>query len=98
MALKTFVDNVAIQVVEGILVAETWSILSPIDVGQMPPNLVSKIAAESTEAQELRQQLERKLHILENGMEICQRHSTHTNIGGNSHSLPRRSRSLLNMN
>ncbi|KAL2216756.1 dynamin GTPase [Thermoascus aurantiacus ATCC 26904] len=82
VALKTFVDNVSIQVVERILIADTWSIFSPTDVGQMSPDLVSKIAAESTEAQELRQQLERKLRILEKGMEICQRHSTHTTVGG----------------
>lgn len=70
--------------VERILIADTWSIFSPTDVGQTSPDLVSKIAAESTEAQELRQQLERKLRILEKGMEICQRHSMHTTVGGSS--------------
>ena len=40
----------------------------------MPLSLVSKIAAESTESQALRQQLNRKLQTLERGLEICQRH------------------------
>ena len=74
VALKTFVDNVSIHVVEGLLISDIWSIFSPTDVGQMSPSLVSKIAAESTESQALRQQLDRKLQTLERGLEICQRH------------------------
>ena len=74
VALKTFVDNVAVQVVEGLLISDLWSIFSPIDVGQMSSSLVSKIAAESTESQALRQQLDRKLKTLRKGLEICQRH------------------------
>lgn len=74
VALKTFVDNVAIHVVEGLLISDIWSIFSPTDVGQMSSDLVAKIAAESTESQVLRQQLNRKLQTLERGLEICQRH------------------------
>lgn len=81
VALKTFIDNVTIQVVEGHLIGDIWSIFSPSDVGQMEPSLISKIAAESTESQALRQQLDRKLQTLKKGMEICQRHSTHSAIG-----------------
>ena len=78
VALKTFVDNVSIHVVEGLLISDIWSIFSPTDVGQMPSSLVSKIAAESTESQALRQQLNRKLQTLERGLEICQRHRSTT--------------------
>ena len=74
VALKTFVDNVSIQVVEGLLISDLWSIFSPINVGQMSSNLVTKIAGESTESQALRQQLSRKLQTLERGLETCQRH------------------------
>jgi len=81
VALKTFVDNVAVQVVEGLLIGDLWSIFSPSDVGQMVPGLISKIAAESPESQALRQQLDRKLQTLKKGMEICQRHSKHIPIG-----------------
>jgi GTPase SAR1 family protein len=81
VALKTFVDNVSIQVVEDLLIGDLWSIFSPTNVGQMSPDLISKIAAESTESQALRQQLERKLQTLKRGMEICQRHSTHESLG-----------------
>jgi Dynamin central region/Dynamin family len=77
VALKTFVDNVAIQVVESLLIGDLWSIFSPSDVGQMAESLVSKIAAESLESQALRQQLDRKLQTLRRGMETCRRHSTH---------------------
>jgi hypothetical protein len=76
--MKTFVDNVSIQVVEEILIGDLWSIFSPSNVGEMEPSLISKIAAESPESQALRQQLERKLRTLQKGIEICQRHSTHT--------------------
>jgi hypothetical protein len=80
VALKSFVDNVAIQVVEDLLIGDIWSIFSPSDVGEMAPSLISKIAAESPESQALRQQLERKLQTLQRGMEICQRHSMHTGL------------------
>ena len=74
VALKTFVDNVSMQVVEDFLISDIWSVFSPTDVGQMSPSVISKIAAESTESQALRQQLNRKLQTLERGLAICQRH------------------------
>ena len=74
VALKTFVDNVSIQVIEGLLIRNIWSVFAPSDIGQMSPSVISKIAAESTESQALRQQLNRKLQTLERGLEICQRH------------------------
>lgn len=77
VALKTFVDNVAVQVVKSTLIGHLWSIFSPADVGQMSPDLIAKISAESTESQALRQQLDRKLLVLEKGMEICQQYSVH---------------------
>ena len=58
-----------------------WNIFSPADVGQMSLEMITKIAGESTESQTLRQQLERKLQILERGFDICQRHSTHEPVG-----------------
>lgn len=87
MALKAFVDNFSIQVVESLLIGDMWSTSPPSDVGQMSSKLISQIAAESTESQALRQQLDRKLHILERGLEICQRQSTHNLIGTIHNSL-----------
>ena len=81
VALKTFVDNLSVQIVEGLLIGDIWTVFSPSDVGNMAPSLISKIAAESPESQALRQQLDRKLQTLKKGMEICQRHSTHSAIG-----------------
>ncbi|OJJ35598.1 hypothetical protein ASPWEDRAFT_51601 [Aspergillus wentii DTO 134E9] len=73
VALKTFIDNVAIQVVEALLIGDLWSIFSPSDVGKMSPDVISSITAESTESQALRKQLEQQLVILEKGIVICRR-------------------------
>ncbi|KAF2452977.1 P-loop containing nucleoside triphosphate hydrolase protein [Lineolata rhizophorae] len=78
VAMKTFVDNVCIQVVEDVLIGDIWTIFSPPEVGQMHPDLIARIAAESTESQAQRRQLNRKLRILGKGKEICERHSTHS--------------------
>jgi hypothetical protein len=60
VALKTFIDNVSIEVIEDLLIGDAFSFFSPSDVGQMTPNLTSKIAARSLESQALRQQLDQQ--------------------------------------
>ncbi|KAK2811599.1 hypothetical protein FQN50_001941 [Emmonsiellopsis sp. PD_5] len=77
VAMKTFVDNVAIQVIERELICEIWTIFTPSDVATMPPDLISRIAGETEESQVQRQQLERKLKTLQEGLEICRRHAIH---------------------
>ena len=74
VALKTFIDNVVIQVVEAELIGDIWTIFTPSDVGKMTPEMLSKIAGESPEAQARREQLERKLEILRRGLETCLGH------------------------
>lgn len=76
VALKTFVDNITVQVVENLLINDLWELFSPVDVGSMPSETVAKIAEETSESQALRQQLTRKLAILEKGLEVCQRYSS----------------------
>ncbi len=76
MALKTFVDNITVQVVENLLIKDLWALFSPVDVGSMPSETIAKIAEETSESQALRQQLTRKLSILEKGLEVCQRYSS----------------------
>ncbi|PGH11844.1 hypothetical protein AJ79_04641 [Helicocarpus griseus UAMH5409] len=80
VALKTFIDNVTTQVVERDLIGDLWTIFTPTDVGKMPAQLISEIAAESDEAVGRRQQLGRKLHTLRKGLEICRRHETHITL------------------
>ncbi|KKZ60044.1 hypothetical protein EMCG_05226 [[Emmonsia] crescens] len=77
VALNRFIDNVAIQVIERDLVGDLWVIFTPTDVGNMPDALISQIAAESEESRTRRQELERKLDTLRNGLEICRRHAIH---------------------
>ncbi|PGH28089.1 hypothetical protein AJ80_00346 [Polytolypa hystricis UAMH7299] len=79
VTLKTFVDNVSIQVVEADLVGDIWTIFTPTDVGKLTPEDISRLAGESTESQALRQQLRRKLKTLRKGLEICQKYTVHYN-------------------
>lgn len=72
--MKTFVDNVAVQVVEAAVVNDLADVFNPLSVAQMSGELVSKIAAESQENQAQRDILERKLAVLKEGMETCKRH------------------------
>ena len=77
VALKTFVDNVAVRVIEAFLIGDIWNIFAPSDIMKMSDELVTSIAAESPESRALRQQLQRKLDTLRKGLEICQRYSSH---------------------
>ncbi|THC91703.1 hypothetical protein EYZ11_008848 [Aspergillus tanneri] len=81
VALSTFVDNVCVQVIERILVADLCSIFSPIDVAQMDSELISKIAAPSSESQALRQQLARKMKTLDKGLRTCKHYFRHRSAG-----------------
>jgi len=76
VAMKTFVDNIAVQVIEASIVHNLVDVFNPLAVAQMTSELVSKIAAESQENQTQRELLERKIHILEEGLNICKRHAS----------------------
>lgn len=73
MAIKTFVDNVTVQVIENNLVGDLDKLLTSMDIAMMPTELITDIAGESFESQALRQQLKRRTDILKKGMAICQR-------------------------
>ncbi|KAH9205431.1 P-loop containing nucleoside triphosphate hydrolase protein [Leptodontidium sp. 2 PMI_412] len=81
VAMKTFVDNVAVQVIEASIVNNLADVFNPLAVAQMTSELVSKIAAESQENQTQREQLERKIHILEEGLDTCKRHASRHTLG-----------------
>ncbi|EAW11895.1 Dynamin family protein [Aspergillus clavatus NRRL 1] len=71
VALKRFIDDVAVEVIELNLVQSLSSILSPVKVFEMPSELVTRIAGESKENRALRDQLNRKLQVLAKGLETC---------------------------
>lgn len=74
MALKSFVDNVAILAIELCLLKDLGEVFSPVSVMQMEENSVRKIATESQENQNQRELLTRKRAVLSSGLEICQRY------------------------
>ncbi|TGO28756.1 hypothetical protein BPAE_0023g00210 [Botrytis paeoniae] len=75
VAMKTFVDNVSVQVIEASIVDNLADVFNPLAVAQMTSELVSQIAAESQENQTQRERLEKKIHILEEGLNTCKWHA-----------------------
>ncbi|KAF7937322.1 uncharacterized protein EAE98_001636 [Botrytis deweyae] len=75
VAMKTFVDNVSVQVIEASIVDKLADVFNPLAVAQMTNELVSQIAAESQENQTQREQLEKKIHVLEEGLKTCKWHA-----------------------
>lgn len=74
--MKTFVDNVAVQVIEASIVNNLADVFNPLAAAQMDNELVSTIAAESKLHQTQREMLDRKLSILEEGLNTCKRHAS----------------------
>ncbi|OCL04807.1 dynamin GTPase [Glonium stellatum] len=71
VALKLTVDNVAIQAVENCLLSGINDVISPSSIMQMDKELVYRIAGESQQNQGLRLKMQRKLKILQAGLEVC---------------------------
>jgi hypothetical protein len=73
VALKRFVDDIAIEVIEAKLISPLHDIFSPITVASMPADLVTSIAGESEENRAQREQLNKQLEVLMKGTETCKR-------------------------
>ncbi|KAE8326716.1 P-loop containing nucleoside triphosphate hydrolase protein [Aspergillus sergii] len=73
VALKRFIDGVATDVVETTLTKSLTQLLSPMLVHHMSDTSVSRIAGESKENRDLREQLSKKLEILESGSKTCRK-------------------------
>ncbi|KAK4677698.1 hypothetical protein QC764_0047510 [Podospora pseudoanserina] len=73
VALKRFVDDVAVEVIETKLISVLHDILSPLGVYEMSATLISRIAGESEENRAEREQLTKQLDVLRNGLETCKR-------------------------
>lgn len=81
VALKSFVDNVAILVIEACLMKDLRAVFSPVLIMQMNGTSIQKIAAESQENQDQREMLSRKKAVLSSGLEICQRYVRRSTLG-----------------
>ena len=73
VALKRFVDDIAIEVIEAKLISPLYDIFSPITVTSMPADLVTRITGESEEDRAQREQLTRQLDVLMKGSKTCKR-------------------------
>ncbi|KAI9039398.1 P-loop containing nucleoside triphosphate hydrolase protein [Aspergillus affinis] len=72
VALKRFVNDIANEAVESKLMMALLNIFSPVAVFNMHGKMVTQIAGESEENSTLRDQLNRKLQVLNRGSETCQ--------------------------
>jgi hypothetical protein len=64
---------VAVEVIEAKLMSALDRILSPLSVYLMPADEVARIAGESEETRAERDQLNKQLDVLRNGLETCKR-------------------------
>ncbi|KAI1490953.1 P-loop containing nucleoside triphosphate hydrolase protein [Biscogniauxia mediterranea] len=83
VAIKRFIDDVAVEIIENKLVSALSDILSPIVVDEMSPSLVSSIAGESQESRKKREDLVKQLEVLKYGSETCKRF-VDVRLGGES--------------
>lgn len=73
VALKRFIDDIAIEAIEFQLISKLSDILSPVGVTFLTADKVADIAGESDKSRELRSQLTGQLQVLEQGFETCKR-------------------------
>ena len=66
-------DDVAVEVIEAKLLSAIDDIFSPVKVYQMSPELVSRIAGEPEDSRAEREQLDRQLAVLGNGLQTCKK-------------------------
>ncbi|KAK5653198.1 hypothetical protein OQA88_9096 [Cercophora sp. LCS_1] len=71
VALKRFIDDIAVEVIEEKLVSELSNILSPVSVFKMANDQVTRVAGESEDSRAKRHQLSRQIEVLRNGLDVC---------------------------
>ncbi|KIN00060.1 hypothetical protein OIDMADRAFT_55950 [Oidiodendron maius Zn] len=77
---ESMIENIAIQAVEIILIGKLGDLLSPASIMQMKPEVLGKVAAESSDNRLQRERLTRKLAVLQAGLERCKKHVGHVYI------------------
>ncbi|KAK4150761.1 interferon-induced GTP-binding protein Mx [Chaetomidium leptoderma] len=84
VALKRFIDDMAVQVIEAELMRALDVILSPISIFEMPADQVTRVAGESEETRTERDQLNKQIEVLRSGLETCKRFVGFRISGGRS--------------
>ncbi|KAM3508225.1 hypothetical protein MY11210_006825 [Beauveria gryllotalpidicola] len=73
VALKRFIDDVAVEAVEACLLDKLTEIMDPSSIFMMSEAEVASIAAETEESRTARESLRTKLKILKGGSETCKK-------------------------
>ncbi|KAI8628485.1 dynamin family protein [Xylariaceae sp. FL1651] len=73
VAMKRFLDDISVEIVEEKLLAVLSDILSPVKVFSMSTELVATIAGEPREIRAKRKKLTKQLDVLKKGSETCKR-------------------------
>ncbi|KAI3321397.1 dynamin family protein [Xylariaceae sp. AK1471] len=73
VAMKRFLDDISVEVIEEKLLAALGDILSPVKVFGMSPALVATLAGEAREIRAKRKKLTKQLDVLRKGSETCKR-------------------------
>ncbi|ETS83523.1 hypothetical protein PFICI_05399 [Pestalotiopsis fici W106-1] len=71
VAMKRFLDDIAVQVIEVVLLAALPAILSPVKIFEMSSELIARIAGESEDTRAQRHQLMKQVVVLSKGIEVC---------------------------
>ena len=79
--MKLFIDNIPTLVTEVTLVSPIPTMLCPQAVFSMRPKVVTDIAAESEEKKSQRDELTRKLKVLDAGLRICRLYAAREKSG-----------------
>ncbi|KPM44532.1 hypothetical protein AK830_g1994 [Neonectria ditissima] len=74
VALRRFLDDVSVEVIETILVSKLGHILEPLTIAMMSDSQVTRIAGETSESRAIREKLQEKLRVLTSGLETCKKH------------------------
>jgi hypothetical protein len=84
VALKTVIDTFGMYAIEAYLLAQLTDVFSPTVVLNLDDATISRIAAESDESVAEREDLTKKLKVLDSTMKTMQRLRTITNAGRSS--------------
>lgn len=74
VAQKHFIDDVAVEVIDKILVSGLGDILTPDTVVMMPDSKVTQIAGETNESRTSRESLQKDVETLDSGLKTCKKH------------------------
>ncbi|KAL9023560.1 MAG: hypothetical protein Q9196_007129 [Gyalolechia fulgens] len=73
VALKRFIDDVAVEIIEAKLISPLGGIFTPVAVSAMPADSVTSMAGESEDDRAQRAQLIEQLDVLTKGSDTCKR-------------------------